>query len=308
MTSVSEAPVADALPDWSGPLTPSGNLRRRAAVNRLVEVAAIAAAAIGVAMLVIVVTSVVSHGAKALSFSFLTTNTVGVLGGGIANDLLGTAVVVGLAAVIAVPIGILTGLYVSEMTGPGSRTAGALKLALDLMQGLPTIVVGLFIYGLIVIAQHKESGFAGAVALSIVMLPLVARSTQEVLLLVPGSLREAADALGVDRWRAIRGVILPAAMGGIVTGSILAIARAAGETAPLLICNSIFNPNVTQLNPFGHGVPTIPMYILGVFNNATGPESLTGAWGAAFVLLAVILLANIGARLMLARSRARMGG
>jgi phosphate transport system permease protein len=307
MTSVSEAPVAEAPPDWSGPLTPSGNLRRRVAISRLVAVVAVAAAAIGVAMLVIVVVSVVSHGAKALSFSFLTTNTAGVLGGGIANDLIGTAVVVGLAAVIAVPIGILTGLYVSEMTGPHSRTADALKLALDLMQGLPTIVVGLFIYGLIVIPQHKESGFAASLALSVVMLPLVARSTQEMLLLVPGSLREAADALGVDRWRAVRGVILPAAMGGIVTGSILAIARAAGETAPLLIVNSLYNPTATQLNPFGNAVPTIPMYILGVFDNAISPADLTGAWGAALVLLAAILLANIGARLMLARSRARMG-
>jgi phosphate transport system permease protein len=195
---------------------------------------------------------------------------------------------------------------VSELAGPRARSARAITLALDLMQGLPTIVVALFIYGLIVIPQHKESGFAGSVALAIVMLPLIARSTVEVLLLVPDSQREAADALGVDRWRSVRGVILPAAMGGIATGSILAIARAAGETAPLLICNSIYASNVTELNPFGHGVPSIPMFILGVFDNASGPESLTGAWGAAFVLLALILLANIVARLLLARSRRRM--
>jgi phosphate transport system permease protein len=305
---VPDSAAGDAAPDWTGPLTASGNLRRRAAVNRFVEAGASLAAVIGVAMLVIVVASVVSHGAGALNFGFVTTNTVGVLGGGIANALIGTAVVVTLAALIAVPIGILTGLYLTEFAGPRSRSARALKLALDLMQGLPTIVVALFIYGLIVIPEKKETGFAGAVALSIVMLPLVARSSQEVLSLVPGHLREAADALGVERWRAVRGVILPTAMGGIATGAILAIARAAGETAPLLVNDSLFASNVTQLNPFGNGVPTIPMYILNVFNNATTSASLSGAWGAAFVLLMFILLANIGARVLLARSRARMGG
>jgi phosphate transport system permease protein len=306
MTGRAETPAAEAIPDWSGPLTASGNLRRRAAVNRVVELGASGAAVIGVAMLVIVVTGVVSHGASALSAGFVTQNTVGVLGGGIANALIGTGVIVALAALIAVPIGILTALYLTEFATARSRFGRALRLALDLLQGLPTIVVALFVYGLIVIPEHKETGFAGSVALSIVMLPLVARSSQEVLLVVPGSLREAADALGVDRWRTVCGVILPAAAGGIATGAILAIARAAGETAPLLVCDSLYPANVTQLNPFGHGVPSIPMYILTVFNNATTSQSLSGAWGAAFVLLALILLANVGARVLLARSRARM--
>ena len=209
------------------------------------------------------------------------------------------------AALIAVPLGILTGLYLTEFAGARSRTGRILKLALDMMQGLPTIVVGLFVYGLIVIPQHRESGFAGAVALSIVMLPLMARASQEVLLLVPGSLREAADALGVNRWRTVLTVILPAAVGGLVTGAILAIARAAGETAPLLICNSIYNPNATSFNLF-HGVPSVPMYIYTTFDLPLA-GAVAKTWAAALVLMIFILLANIGARLVLARSRAKMG-
>jgi phosphate transport system permease protein len=293
-----------AIPDWTGPLTPSGNLRRRAAVSRLVEFGATGAAAIAVAMLGVVLYGVVSRGAGVLSFGFVTHNPVGLSGGGIANALLGTGIIVLVAALMAIPIGVLTALYLTEFAGPRSRSGAMLKLALDLMQGLPTIVVGLFIYGLIVIPQHKQSGYAAAVALAIVMLPLIARASQEVLLLVPGSLRDASDALGVNRWRAVRGVILPTAAGGIATGAILAIARAAGETAPLLICNSLYNPNATQLDIFGHGVPSIPMYIL-FASDSSSPDAFTLAWGAAFVLLICILLANIGARVLLARSRTR---
>jgi len=173
------------------------------------------------------------------------------------------------------------------------------------MQGIPTIVVGLFVYGLIVIPLHEESGFAGAIALSIVMLPLMARASQEVLLLVPGSLREAADALGVNRWRTVLTVILPAATGGLVTGAILAIARAAGETAPLLICDSIFNPTATSFNLF-RGVPSIPMFIYQSYDLPLA-QAVDRVWAAALVLMGFILLANIGARVLLARSRAKMG-
>jgi phosphate transport system permease protein len=292
--------------DPTAPLTASGNLRRRAVLSDLIGIGARAAALIAVAMLAIVVYGVVSRGASVLSFSFITTNPVGLAGGGIANALIGTFVLVAAAAIIAVPIGVLTGLYLTEFAGARSRSGRALKLALDLMQGLPTIVVGLFVYGLIVIPERKASGFAGAIALSIIMLPLVARASQEVLLLVPGSLREAADALGVDRWRTVLTVILPVATGGIATGAILATARAAGETAPLLICDGIFNPNSTQLMIFGHGVPNIPLLIF-----TSSEVSISGgfarAWGAAIVLLGAILIANVGARVLLARSRAKMG-
>ena len=205
---------------------------------------------------------------------------------------------------MAAPIGVLTGLYLTEFAGPRSLIARALRLALDLMQGLPTIVVGVFVFGLIV-AQSGQSGFAGSVALAIIMLPLIARASQEVLLLVPGSLREAADALGVSRWRTVLGVILPSALGGILTGVILAVARAAGETAPLILLDSLFKPPTT-INLTGP-VPNIPVTIFEDLGQAS-TNSLAKAWGAAFVLLTAILLANVGARILLARSRARISG
>jgi phosphate transport system permease protein len=138
------------------------------------------------------------------------------------------------------------------------------------------------------------------------MLPLIARSSQEVLLLVPGSLREAADALGVSRWRTVLGVILPTAMAGIVTGTILAVARAAGETAPLLIVDGIYDATHTTVDLFGQGVPNIPVTILTLIEQPD-PSSTARAWGAALGLLFVILVANIGARVFLARSRRKMG-
>ena len=306
MTALSGITERDpALPDPTAPLTATGNLRRRSLLSRAVDLTASGAALFAIALLASVVVTVISKGIAAISWKFVTTNPQGLAGGGIANALLGTIELVILAALIAVPIGILTGIYLTEFAGPSSRTGRSLKLVLDLMQGLPTIIVGVFIYGLIVAVEHKETGFAGAVALSIVMLPLIARSSQEVLLLVPGTLREAAHALGVEHWRTVIGVILPAAMSGIATGAILSIARAAGETAPLLFVNSIYNPNATELNPFGHGVPSIPIYIFETYD-LPSPSALTSAWGAALVLLTAIMLANIGARVMLARSRAKM--
>jgi phosphate transport system permease protein len=301
-----DAPSSSRPFDPMAPLTASGNLRRRTIVSRVVAIGATGSALVAVAMLAIVVYGVASRGAPALSFDFVVKNPVGLAGGGIANALIGTLLIVVFAAMIALPIGILTGLYLTEFAGAESRTGRALKLVLDLMQGMPTIVIGLFIFGLIVVPAHLESGVAGSIALSIVMLPLIARSSQEVLLLVPGSLREAADALGVSRWRTVIGVILPAALGGIATGAILSIARAAGETAPLLFTDGVFNPNTTELSIFGHGVPNIPVLILNTSDLAI-PEAFTRAWGAAIVLLAAILIANIGARVLLARSRAKMG-
>jgi phosphate transport system permease protein len=308
MSGSSDVAVGDPmLPDPTAPLMASGNLPRRMLASRLVAITATGSALFAVAMLAIVVYGVASRGAPALSLDFLVKNPVGLAGGGIANALIGTALIVAFGAVIAIPIGILTGFYLTEFAGPRSRSGSGLKLVLDLMQGLPTIVIGLFIYGLIVLPQHIESGFAGSVALSIVMLPLIARSSQEVLLLVPNTIREAADALGVSRWRTVLGVILPSAIGGIATGALLSIARAAGETAPLLFCDGIFNPNTTELNVFGHGVPNIPILILNTSDLAI-PQAFARGWGAAFVLLVFILLVNIGARVLLARGRAKMSG
>jgi len=291
--------------DPTAPLRASGNLRRRQLVSRMLVLGAVAAAVIAVASLLLVTYGVASHGASALSFAFVFHNASGFAGGGIAAELVGTAAIVVVGALIAVPIGILIAIYLSEFAGPRSRLGQGVRVMLDLMQGLPTIIVGLFVFGLLV-NHHHTSGFAGAVALSIVMLPLIARSSYEVLRLVPGGLRDAADALGVARWRSVLGVILPAALPGIVTGVILALARAAGETAPLLLCSDVFNAGQTTINVFGVGMPNIPILILESSEQAS-PQGLDRAWGAAFALLGLILLANIGARMLLARSRKRLG-
>ena len=292
--------------DPRGPLTPSGNLRRRQLLSRFVEAAQTAAALLAVALLVFVIYSVVSRAASVLSLDFLTKSPpilAGEPGGGIAPAIVGTAVIVALAAVIATPVGILVALYLTEFAG--QRTASAIRLALDLLNGMPTILIGLFIFGLLVVGHH-QSGFAGSVALAVVMLPLIARATQEVLQLVPTSLREAADALGVSHWRTVRGVVLPAARGGILTATMLAVARAAGETAPLLFTCSIFANNVA-LNPFGtQGLPNVPVYIFSASEGAD-PYGFARAWGAACVLLAFILLANIGVRAVSHRSSVRTG-
>jgi phosphate transport system permease protein len=288
-------PLPMDLTDQSGPLTPSGHLRRRQLVSRIVEGTQTASALLAVGVLAIVVYSVASRAASVLSFGFLTKDPplfIGTSGGGIAPAIVGTAVIVATATAIAMPMGILVALYVTEFAGPRSRSA--VRLALDLMNGLPTIVVGLFVFGLLVVGHH-QSGFAGSFALAIIMLPLIARATQEVLLLVPPSLREAADALGVSRWRTVLGIVLPTARGGILTATVLAVARAAGETAPLILTSSIF-ANTVSANPFGgKALPNIPVYIF-TASEAADPYGFARAWGAAFVLLAFILLASLGAR------------
>jgi phosphate transport system permease protein len=304
MTGAAVSAVPDPLPyDPTAPLQASGNLRLRGTVSRLIALIATGSAVLAVLTLGVVVFDVATRGAKALSLHFLFTN---IGGGGMANALVGSAVIVAVAAMIAVPVGILCGLYLTEFVDPTSRAGRGLKLVLDLLQGLPTIIAGVVVFGLLVATTHVESGFAGSVALAIVMLPLIARSSQEVLLLVPSPMREAADALGVERWRSVLGVILPAAMGGIATGAILSVARAAGETAPLLFLDSLYNPNSVQLNPFGHTVASVPMYMWTHYDLAS-QQAVDTVWSAALVLLAGILLANVAARLLLARSRSRMG-
>jgi phosphate transport system permease protein len=307
MTDATDRTALDALPyDPTAPLRPSGNLRRRTRVSGLVSAVCSASALFAAFKLVLMVIDVATRGAKALSFHFITHDPVGLGSGGIGNALAGTGVIVAFAAVLALPVGILCGVYLTEFAGSRSRTGRALRLVLDLLQGLPTVIVGVVVYGLLVATTHQETGVAGSVALAIVMLPLVARASQEVLLLVPDPLREATDALGVDRWRGVVGVILPAALGGIATGAILAVARAAGETAPLLFVNSVYNPSTTQLNIFSsQGVPSIPLFIFTHYD-LPSPQAVDAVWGAAFALLMFILAANVLARLLLARTRARM--
>ncbi|MHB8691724.1 MAG: phosphate ABC transporter permease PstA, partial [Solirubrobacteraceae bacterium] len=278
-------------------------LARRQRVSKVIEVLAIASAMTAIAVLAIVIYTVVKNGAGAISWSFLTTDPR-FPGGGVASAIVGTVAIVAVATVLATPLGVMTAIYLTEFAGTGSWLGRLLTRSLNLMQSLPTIVVGVFVFGLLV-QGGGNSGFAGSVALAIVMLPLIARSSQEVLLRVPGEMREAGDALGVDRWRTILTVVLPTASGGILTGTILAVARAAGETAPLLVCDSLFNASKTSVNVFS-AIPNIPVTIFSL-TNSPNPSDITKAWGLALVLLTVILVANVGARILLARSRRKTG-
>jgi len=289
--------------DHARPLTASGNLHRRTIINRLAESAATAAAVLAVGVLGVVVYSVIARGGSAISLDFLTkgVTAAGGAGGGIGPAIAGSALIVLVATLIAAPVGILVALYTTEFAGRrGRRVIG---VAMDLLNGLPSIVIGIFVFGLIVVG-HGQSGFAGSLALSIVMLPLIARSTQEVLRLVPKSLSDAADALGVARWRTVRGVLLPNALGGIITATVLAVARGAGETAPLILVCSI-SGQTAAVNFFGKALPNIPVTIFGLSEQAD-PAGFTRAWGAALVLLVFILVTGLTGRHLLSRSRAKL--
>ena len=276
--------------------------RRRKLLNRAMETIGTLAALIAVVVLAIVVVSVARRGAGALSWDFFTKGQAlfGQAGGGIANAIVGTLLLVALAAAMAVPIGVLGAVYLTEFARP--RVALALQIVLDVLTGLPTIVIGIFVYGVLVVG-HLQSGYAGACALAIIMLPLVARATQEVLLLVPPALREASLALGVRRWRTVVGVILPTSIGGVLTGTVLAVARAAGETAPLLFTSSIFANTVET--DVTKPLPNIPVLIFN-YSEQPDPALHEQAWAAALVLMAFVLLASIAARALLARSRRKL--
>jgi phosphate transport system permease protein len=280
-----------------------GNLRRRKRFNRLVEGGATVATVLAVAVLVIVVGSVFLKGVGALSWHFLTTPTAlfGESGGGISNAIVGSAIIVGVAAVMAIPVGILVAIYTTEFAPP--RIAHPVRFVLDVLNGVPTIITGIFVFGLMV-EGSKQSAFAASVALAIVMLPIVARTAQEVLTLVPGTLKEAAHALGIAKWRTTVRITIPTALGGLITGSLLAIARVAGETAPLILLSSIYGQGV--LTKPGEALASIPIFIFRA-SESPSPEAHTEAWAAALVLIAFVLVLNIVARAFYARSRRRMG-
>jgi phosphate transport system permease protein len=283
-------------------LRATGRSRRRLRVNKLMEGLATAAAALALAALGVVVVSVFVRAWPALHLSLFTQtpNLLGGPGGGISSAIIGSALILGMATGMALPVGVLCALYMTEFAP--RRVAAAIQLVLDILNGVPTIVIGIFVYGLLVIG-HLQSAYAGAVALAIVMLPLVTRATQEVLLLVPNTLREASLALGVSRWRTVVGVILPTTLGGILTGTVIAMARAAGETAPLLFTCSIFAPTVST--DITHAVPNIPVLIF-TYSEQPDPALHQQAWAAALVLMSFILFASLTARALLARSRRKL--
>ena len=292
-------------------LKATGRARRRLIVNRVAEVAAIAAALSAIVVLGIMVWSVASRGISALNLDFFTKGPAlfGQSGGGIAPAIVGSIVLVAIATIVALPFGVMTAIFVSEFAP--KQWADQVRLWLDTLNGFPSIVIGIFVYTLIVkealpilgIGGH-QSAIAGGVALAIIMLPLVARSAMEVLALVPNGLREGSYALGVSKWQTVVRVVLPTSLGGILTGTTLAIARAAGETAPLLFTCAIAS-NAVDWNP-SHSVQSIPLTIF-TYSESADPNLHAQAWAAAFVLIVFVLVTSLTARFLLDRSRRKLG-
>jgi phosphate transport system permease protein len=292
-------------------LKATGRSRRRLLVNRLAESGATVAALLAVGALVIVIWSVGSRGIGALNWAFFTKGPAifGEAGGGVAPALAGSLMLVAIATAIALPFGVLAAIYVSEFAP--ARIGQQVRLWLDVLNGFPSIVIGIFVFALCVKVKlpivgwgNHQSAFAGGGALAIIMLPLVGRATMEVLGLVPNELRDASYALGVSKWQTVIRVVLPTAFGGILTGTTLAIARAAGETAPLLFTTAIAG-QVVDWNPT-HAVQSIPFMI---FQNSESPDPglQAQAWAGAFVLIAFVLVTSLTARFLLDRSRKKLG-
>ncbi len=236
---------------------------------------------------------VVGQGAQALNVAFFTQmpQPVGETGGGMANAIAGTLIVSGVGALFAVPVGIMCGVYAAEYSG--TRLASAVRFAADTLNGVPSIVVGVFVYGLVVLPFRQFSAIAGGVALGIMMVPIIARTTEELLRLVPNGLREGALALGATRGRAVFTVVLPAALPGILTGIMLAFARIAGETAPLLFTS--FNNRFWST----HLDQPIATLTVQVFTYAISPYAdwHRQAWAGALVLVSLVLACSLLARL-----------
>ncbi|WP_405585257.1 phosphate ABC transporter permease PstA [Streptomyces sp. NBC_01190] len=243
------------------------------------------------------VETTIAKGVKVLNGTFLTHSMNNVLtigpGGGVYHAIIGTLEQVGIATVIAAPLGILTAIYLVEY-GKGSL-AKWVTFFVDVMTGVPSIVAGLFILSVwfVVVGSAPQSGFPGSLALAILMMPVVVRSTEEMLKLVPNELREASLALGVPKWRTITKVVLPTAIGGVTTGVMLAIARISGETAPIALL--VFGSNIINNNPFSGPQSSLPYFIYEQYGNGND-ASYDRAWAAALVLIAFVMILNLVAR------------
>jgi len=264
---------------------------KRYATNAVMTTLTAACALFAVVVLALILGYIAYRGLGAISFQFLidTPKPVGE-GGGIGNAILGTLILLAMACTIGMPFGIATGVYLAEF-GAG-RFAGLVRFLTDTLTGVPSIIVGVFIYTIIVLPMKQFSAMAGGFALAVIMIPIVARTTEEMIRLVPASLREGALALGAPQWRVTTGVVLPAAASGIVTGAMLAIARVSGETAPLLFTafgSRFFNVYLDQ--------PTASLTVQ-IYNYAISPydEWHAQAWAATLILMTLILVINITVR------------
>jgi phosphate transport system permease protein len=270
---------------------------RRKITSRVAETLCGIAVLLALVPLAMILFYVIRAGVGALNLAFFTQmpKPVGEPGGGMANAIAGTLILIGLAALFAVPVGCMCGIHLSEY--PATRFSWAVRFAADVLNGVPSIVVGIFAYGLVVLPVKRFSAIAGGVALGLLMLPIVVRTTEELLRLVPSGLREGALALGATRSRAVFSVILPAALPGILTGILVALARVAGETAPLLFTafnNRFWSTNIAQ---------PIASLTVQVYTYAISPydDWHRQAWAGAFLLVMIILLLSIIARLAVRR-------
>ncbi|HEY3702936.1 MAG TPA: phosphate ABC transporter permease PstA [Acidimicrobiales bacterium] len=277
--------------------------RRRVWVNRVATGGLALGAVIALIPLVGVLVYTIGKGLSSINGDFLTTTMRGIgpldTTGGIYHSIVGTIEQVLIASAIAVPLGIIAAVYVVEY-GHG-RLAGAVRFLIDVMTGIPSIVAGLFIFAFWVLALHQGfSGFAAGMSLAVLMLPVVARASEEMLKLVPDELREASYALGVPKWRTVLSVVLPVASAGITTGVVLAVARVTGETAPLLL--TAFGFDSINYNPLSGPQSALPLF---VYQQATSAfkVAVDRAWGAALVLILFVVVLSVIARLLTRRNR-----
>jgi len=258
---------------------------RRKWLNRVMLVLCGTATAIAMLMLALILGYALIRGISYLNLTILTqaAKPVGETGGGMRNEIFGTLILVVLGSIIALPIGLLAGIYVAEYANP--NVAAAIRFTADILAGVPSIVVGVFVYAVMVIPMHSYSAISAGVALAIIMVPIVARTAEESLRLVPSSMREAALALGITRWRAIVGVVIPGAMTGIITGIMLGVARIAGETAPLL-----FTALGSQFGVQGLLMPIGSLSLI-IYKDALSPypTDQQHAWAGAFLLVLLVL-------------------
>jgi phosphate transport system permease protein len=289
-----------ALPAWSAVVE-----NRRAATDRLVTSVIWAAFAITLVPLVWLVYVVISKGVPAISAAFLTHDMVQrldpetgklIAGGGLEHALIGTLLVTLGAVVISVPIGLFTAIYLVEY-GKRNRVARVITFLVDVMTGIPSIVAGLFGLALftLIFGVGTRMGIMGSIALSLLMIPTVVRSAEEMMRLVPNDLREASYALGVPKWRTIVKVVIPTALGGIITGVVLAISRVIGETAPLLV--AVGAAEAVNTNLFDGRMMTLPVFILTQYSTAT-PDGYARAWGGALILIVIVMVLNLVARVI----------
>lgn len=281
----------------------SGARRRRRVVNAAACGLLSAAVVVALIPLVAVLSYVVGRGTEALSIEFLTHSMKGVGplddAGGAYHAILGTLEQVAIAAVLAVPLGLAVAVYIVEYGG--GRFAYAVRFLVDVMTGLPSIVAGLFIFAFWVLALDKGfSGLAAGLSLAVLMLPVVVRTSEEMLRLVPHELREAGYALGVPRWRTTISVVLPTASAGITTGVMLAVARVTGETAPLLL--TAFGYDAIRRSPFEGPQSGLPLYVFSQAGSAFD-VAVRRAWAGALTLIVIVLVLTVTARLLAGRSR-----